>query len=137
MPLILTSFFCTSSGRLVIAPSIRRTAVSYDPSLLAAIRDTPDVHASFPCRSCRCKQEAGECSEAKSPPPSGESASDSDSQKSADLDDPRELAPAPSSVSIHGAPVTPYERGSVPPPASALVAPGPAFRLRRLDPTLV
>ena len=85
---------CTSSGRLVIARSIRRTTVSYDPSLLAAIRDTPDVHASFLAGRVGAsrKQVNVQESEAKSPPPSGESASDSDSQKSADLDDPRELA---------------------------------------------
>ncbi|OLP76617.1 Retrovirus-related Pol polyprotein from transposon TNT 1-94 [Symbiodinium microadriaticum] len=38
---------CTSSGRLVVARSVRRTTCAYDPSLVGALRDTPDQHVSF------------------------------------------------------------------------------------------
>ena len=38
---------CTASGKLLAVRSIRRTAMEYDGTLLAALRDTPDQQVSF------------------------------------------------------------------------------------------
>ena len=42
-----THLVVTSSGRLVSARSLRRTAIEYDVGLCSVLRDTPDQHASF------------------------------------------------------------------------------------------
>ena len=94
---------CTSSGLLVVARSVRRTTCAYDPSLVGALRDTPDQHVSFLAgrvgasrNQLRPKpvenENLGSGSEAL--------ASDPPSENEHVIESPHDIAPAPSSARL-------------------------------------
>ena len=142
----------TSAGKLLAARSIRRTAVEYDASLIAALRDTPDQQVSFLAGKVGARrsqvtpkgveqQHEGSGSDV--------AASDPDSVGEEVLD-PADIAPAPSSVRVEdrnllpGVPATPVELPMPPisshasssmmlPPGAAIAA-GPVEPLSELGP---
>ena len=126
---------CTASGKLLAVRPIRRTAMEYDGTLLAALRDTPDQQVSFLAGKVGASRKqvspkAVEDQGAKSgsevaatPPESGEEEI---------VQDALDIAPAPSSVQLpaegfgHAVPATPDEssmnRERLPPPPGAALA---------------
>ncbi|CAE7209997.1 unnamed protein product [Symbiodinium sp. CCMP2456] len=130
---------CSALGNAIQSlRSVRRTTCKYDPSLVEALRDTPEQHVSFLAgrvgasrNQLRPKQveteEVGSGSEV--------AASDPPTENEDVIDNPHDIAPAPSSVRLPGesASATPREVAvrepsqpsrlpqHLPPPASALV----------------
>ena len=121
---------CTSSGRLVVARSVRRTTCAYDPSLVGALRDTPDQHVSFLAGRVGASR-----NQLRPKPVESENlgsgsevlASDPPSENEDVIESPHDIAPAPSSVRLpsEAAPRLPSAPVYVPPPESALSKSGP------------
>ena len=129
---------CTSSGRLVVARSVRRTTCAYDPSLVGALRDTPDQHVSFLAGRVGASR-----NQLRPKPVESENhgsgsevlASDPPSENEDVIESPHDIAPAPSSVRLPSEaapklPPAPARESSqapvyVPPPESALSTSGP------------
>ena len=106
---------CTSSGRLVVARSVRRTTCEYDPSLLPALRDTPDKHVSFLAgRVGASRNQLAPKPVTEEGPGSGSevAASDPPTENEDVFDNPHDIALAPSSVRLpaDGMPATPDYR---------------------------
>ena len=106
---------CTSSGRLVVARSVRRTTCEYDPSLLSALRDTPDKHVSFLAgRVGASRNQLAPKPVTEEGPGSGSevAASDPPTENEDVFDNPHDIALAPSSVRLpaDGMPATPDYR---------------------------
>ena len=129
---------CTAAGKLLSVRSIRRTAMEYDSTLLAALRDTPDQQVSFlagKVGSSR-KQISPKAVEDQGPRSGSEvAATPPESGEEEIVDDPLDIAPAPSSVQLPAegvglaVPATPDEpaqsRERLPPPPGAALAVGP------------
>ena len=106
---------CTSSGRLVVARSVRRTTCEYDPSLLPALRDTPDKHVSFLAGRVGASRNQLAPKPVTEEGPGSESevaASDPPTENEDVFDNPHDIALAPSSVRLpaDGMPATPDYR---------------------------
>ena len=94
---------CTSAGRLVMARSIRRTATAYDPTLVAALRDNPDKHASFLAGKVGSSRKQVQAKQVEATEDQESDIAGSDvSSNEADVISPgqEDIAPAPSSVQL-------------------------------------
>ena len=137
-----THLVVTSSGRLVSARSVRRTAIEYDAGLCSVLRDTPDQHASFLAgRVGMSRKQVTPCGVDVVEAPSEEELHYSPSnvpgtdEEDEVIDDVADIAPTPMSVKpTDHVPQTPdaelshfgSEGSSLvrPPPASAAIATG-------------